>query len=382
MNLNLFGNLGGHGGYQVLTEHIIQSLKLKLEGSFIENVNLYPLKVAMSEDPYVRRSLGMAQDMTGTFKDISLCIGSSAESLNFTGKTRILYPMSEASRLSPATVKRMNLMDQVWVSSTFNRDVFEKAGVKKDKLKILRGGVDTNIFRPLLKSNKHLPSGRRTGLKPIGPEHPFTFLQVGKFENRKASTETVHGFLKAMEDHPLLDSVQLKVKWSTTVRSRSIQQIKTELTSLFLKYPKAARKVHLVDGSNVNMVELYNNSDCLLLPSKSEGIGLPLLEAMACGIPCITTGYGALSDYASEDAGIILENRGLEPVRDPFYGLNQKNDGEWGVVRFQDVTNAILDMIESNPGQREAYSKAARSHSLKFSCGSTGDNILRLLGEC
>jgi len=272
------------------------------------------------------------------------------------------------------------LLDKVFVSSSFNLKTFLESGVHEDKLEILHGGIDTDIFHPLVKINKHLPTKRLIGEEPISPESPFTILQVGKYELRKASYESVHGFLQTMENHPLRESVQLKVKWSTNVRSRSVQEIKAEMTPIFLKYPKAAKRVFLLEDRDIDMVSLYNNSDCFLFPSRSEGIGLPLLEAMACGIPCITTNYGSLSDYNCSDAGIILPNHGLEPMNDSFYGLNSTRDGEWGVVKAEDISNAILDVVEDSRKLYE-YSKKGREHSLKFSYKATGKRLLSLLKE-
>lgn len=47
------------------------------------------------------------------------------------------------------------------------------------------------------------------------------------------------------------------------------------------------------------LVDLYNASDLFVLPSQVEGFGLPIAEAMACGVPVVVTRYGAGWEVAS-----------------------------------------------------------------------------------
>ncbi len=54
------------------------------------------------------------------------------------------------------------------------------------------------------------------------------------------------------------------------------------------------------------MIELYRGARALLCPSKFEGLGLPVLEALACGTPVISSNTTALSDTVGND-GIQLD---------------------------------------------------------------------------
>ncbi|MEW6685361.1 MAG: glycosyltransferase family 1 protein [Candidatus Edwardsbacteria bacterium] len=48
--------------------------------------------------------------------------------------------------------------------------------------------------------------------------------------------------------------------------------------------------------------EIYGQADLLLMPSLFEGFGLPILEAMACGTPVVTSRRGSIPEVASEAA--------------------------------------------------------------------------------
>ncbi|HLH73924.1 MAG TPA: glycosyltransferase family 1 protein [Chloroflexota bacterium] len=57
---------------------------------------------------------------------------------------------------------------------------------------------------------------------------------------------------------------------------------------------------------DADLVQLYRTAVCLVLPSRDEGFGLPVVEAMACGTPVVTSRGGALPELVGE-AGILVD---------------------------------------------------------------------------
>lgn len=51
---------------------------------------------------------------------------------------------------------------------------------------------------------------------------------------------------------------------------------------------------------------LYAMSDCFLLTSKAEGLGLPVMEAMACGLPVVATDTGAITELLEDGRGMLI----------------------------------------------------------------------------
>ncbi len=59
---------------------------------------------------------------------------------------------------------------------------------------------------------------------------------------------------------------------------------------------------HVTQGE---LVELYRGAECLVLPTRFEGFGLPVVEAMASGTPVVSTRVGAVPEVAGEAAVLV-----------------------------------------------------------------------------
>ncbi|MDC3415356.1 N-acetyl-alpha-D-glucosaminyl L-malate synthase BshA [Aquibacillus salsiterrae] len=83
-------------------------------------------------------------------------------------------------------------------------------------------------------------------------------------------------------------------------------------------------------GKQKNIAELLSLADLKLLLSEKESFGLVLLEAMACGVPCIGTNVGGIPEVIVPDEnGFLIELGDVERASD--YAINLLSDGDkWG----------------------------------------------------
>lgn len=75
-------------------------------------------------------------------------------------------------------------------------------------------------------------------------------------------------------------------------------------------------------GKQENLDELYSLSDLMLLPSEKESFGLVLLEAMACGVPCIGTNIGGIPEVIDQGkTGFVCEIGDIDDMADKAISL-------------------------------------------------------------
>ena len=81
--------------------------------------------------------------------------------------------------------------------------------------------------------------------------------------------------------------------------------------------------------SEADLPMLYSGAVCLLFPSLYEGFGLPILEAMACGCPVVTSNLGSMAEVAG-DAAILVDPNSAVAIADGVKSLmddSRQHDG-------------------------------------------------------
>jgi glycosyltransferase involved in cell wall biosynthesis len=159
-------------------------------------------------------------------------------------------------------------------------------GLKKDKLKIIPFGVDTNIF-------KYNPVSKEKNL--------FQILSIGYLIERKGFKYLIKSVKEVLKIH---DNVNLKIVGTGPLEN----QIKNLIKEL-----KLEKNVEIISNvSDEKLLELYNSSDIFVLPSvvdsqgNTEGLGVVLLEAMACKVPVIASNIGGIPDIVHDRVNGIL----------------------------------------------------------------------------
>jgi len=168
------------------------------------------------------------------------------------------------------------------VSEQTKRDLIGLSGVPAERIAVVPNGV----------GERFSPQGPQANGQPYA-------LVVGSLEPRKDPLTAIEGFALVGDD-------ELRLVFAGPDRGDG-PAARAAAASRGLEQ-RVEFKGHVSDEE---LAALYRGAECLVFPSRDEGFGLPLLEAMASGVPVVATRAGALPEIAG-DAAILVEPR--DPV--------------------------------------------------------------------
>jgi glycosyltransferase involved in cell wall biosynthesis len=190
------------------------------------------------------------------------------------GAYKIGFAEFEGLRLPAGWADQCNSMDEVWVPTEWNRELFRRGGVNVP-LYIVQQGIDPNYFHP-----KRHPM-------VMDAKEPFRFITNAAWYPRKNLRNLILAFQQEFSKD---DGVCLIVKTINLGLNKGIEQEVKEVPSLA---GRANVYVREEETPFYQLGSFYTAGDCFVLPTRGEAWGLILFEALACGLPIITTGYGA-----------------------------------------------------------------------------------------
>ena len=180
-------------------------------------------------------------------------------------------------RMQKRVAKRLNAV--VTVSEASAIDIAADFAVKPEAIRVMPLGVDIDVFRPL------------SGVE----REPYRLMTT------------------ASADAPL-KGLPVLLKAMALLRPQF-----PELTLTLIGKPKADGETRrLIDAlsledaidyrhgvSTEEMVACYSKATVAVVPSLYEGFGLPAIEAMACGVPLVSTNGGALPEVVGEAGEVV-----------------------------------------------------------------------------
>jgi glycosyltransferase involved in cell wall biosynthesis len=175
------------------------------------------------------------------------------------------------------------------VSECTRRDLCRFARISEDKIDVVHHGVDHARFHPRAE-----PGEREHVAKALGTDAPYV-LYLGAGDVRKDLDTLVTAFAETRAR-----------KETHLVIAGNIGEGRTESLSLLATTLGVSDIVHFPGFVDEAIVPaLYRQSVVHVFPSQYEGFGLPVLEALACGTPTITSPGSSLDEVAGDAASII-----------------------------------------------------------------------------
>jgi glycosyltransferase involved in cell wall biosynthesis len=182
----------------------------------------------------------------------------------------------------------------ITVSEATRHDLCDIYEIDPGRVTAVHSGVDFDIYKPA--SEEDIATTRRD----LGIEGPY-FLFVGGLEPRKNLRMLLRAFDRLdSEIRPTLVLAGAPVHW--------IPGGPEIMSSALRSLPEEVQRKVILPGyvTNKQKVALYTGAEALVYPSVYEGFGFPVLEAMACGTPVLTSDTSSLPEVAG-DAAILVD---------------------------------------------------------------------------
>ena len=204
-------------------------------------------------------------------------------------------------RTVPESVRRANLV--LADSESTRVDLIELLRVPPERTAVVYPGVDGR-FTP-----EKAPDEAQA-LARYGIEGPYV-LGLGTLQPRKnlARLITAYGHLVREQRVPHDLVIGGSRGWLYEEIDEAIEE---------LEFPERVRLIGFV--ADEDLPALYRGADAFAFPSLYEGFGIPVLEAMACGTPVVTSNTSSLPEAAG-DAALLIDPKDVEALTHALWCL-------------------------------------------------------------
>jgi len=235
---------------------------------------------------------------------------------------------------------RLNDVDWITCPTYWGKTILSKIGkVSKDKINVIPHGVDTEKFYP-----------HDTASKKYYREKKKTVIL---FSGRLSIWKGIHQII------PLFKDFTRKYDCVFIIKGTPIQNEESKrLDTIIRRIVKQNRHiVYLPDWYPQQILEdLFASSDILLSPTGSEGFNVPLIEAMACKMPVITTSLPNHIEILGRETAIFVKPKVAVGWADEQKRLK--------VPTADDLYGALKYLIE-NPEERQIMGERGRERVLE-----------------
>jgi len=194
------------------------------------------------------------------------------------------------------------------VSEYSKMDIHQQYGISKEKIDIVYNGARTD-FKPLSSSKKN-------EIKKKYSDGQDYFFYIGAVHPRK----NVHRLIKAFEQFKINTKAKIKLliggrwAWQTGEVQSAYEAASSKQDIKFLGYV-SDEEAPLLMGSAMAFTYISN----------FEGFGIPLLEAMYCEVPVITSSVSSMPEVIGE-AGILVQSDSILSITSAMTNLFLKED--------------------------------------------------------
>ncbi|MDR1748776.1 MAG: glycosyltransferase family 4 protein [Spirochaetaceae bacterium] len=198
------------------------------------------------------------------------------------------YGAYENSSLDSSIIRRLRRVTKVIAASTFICKDLLKLNIDPKKIVVIHNGIDHSLFYPRDRQDMDTVL-----IKPFSIKRPYIIYASRIHYPGKKHVELIRAFTIFKKKTGLPHRLVLAGSDGRNAEIVHREAMTSPVSSdIFLTgyFP------------HQNLPELYSCADACIFPSVTEGVGLPVIEAMATGIPVACARAGALPEIAGNNA--------------------------------------------------------------------------------
>jgi glycosyltransferase involved in cell wall biosynthesis/2-polyprenyl-3-methyl-5-hydroxy-6-metoxy-1,4-benzoquinol methylase len=204
-------------------------------------------------------------------------------------------------------VSLVHYADLAIVHSEFTKaELIRHSGYETDRIRVLPLAVPLERFKP---------TGKDAGLvRKYGLEGQRVLLFVGRMAGNKRIDLLVRALAEIGEEIPDVKLLLVGDDRSSPAFVAIVEEAKAQAKEL------GVGEDVIFTGRVAELPKYYNLCDVYVTSSLHEGFGVPIIEAMACGVPVVGSHYGALPETIGE-AGLTFEPGNVEDLADKVLSM-------------------------------------------------------------
>lgn len=239
------------------------------------------------------------------------------------------------------------------ISENTKHDILEILNIPEERIRVIYLGV-SSCFRPSVEETKV-----KETLSKYGIDSQY-LLFVGAIEPRKNIAGLVRAYHSLGQE--LKDNFKLLIVGASGWLNEQIYSLVSELG-----LQENVKFLGFVPDED--LVFFYNGAAAFVYPSFYEGFGIPVVEAMACGTPVITSDVSSLPEVVGE-AGIMVDPQDIEAISDAITsvltnaslreGMKQKSLDRAKAFSWEQSARQTLAVYKDVMTYRKKHSRFSR----------------------
>lgn len=246
------------------------------------------------------------------------------------------------SSFKKTMIKTLSKSKVIIASSEYIKKDLINLGIEDKKIKVIYNGIDHKIFYPSLDINED-----SVEVQPFSIKRPY-FIYSSRISNPdKKHIELIKAFelFKKQTGSPH----RLILAGDDTDYSPEVHKVAFESS--------VASDIFFIGYFPMNSLsKLYSGADASIIPAVNEGVGFPVLESMACGIPVLCSNSGALKEFGG-DIPLYFNSDNIEEIAESMTKvINDKNCREKMIEKglkraakfsWDETINNTLELIKN-----------------------------------